>query len=114
VAVLARHAAANEVREYSLEKKARIADVVVAGHVLSIGADPPGRGGWPYARVRVDVVLKGTPRGDIEVLTDAGIAEMDPECCEVGKSYLFFLERVKSGRFESVNARFGIYALPVK
>jgi hypothetical protein len=105
---------ANDVPRYSLEKKARLSDVVVAGHVLSVGTESPDRGGWPTARVRVDAVLKGTPGEEVEVMTRVGISELDLDCCEIGKSYLFFLVKAKNGRFMSVNGPHGVYPLAAR
>jgi hypothetical protein len=103
---------ANEVRDYGLEKKTHLSDVVVIGHVVSKSQESVGDLRLELSRVQVDTVLKGTPPDKIDVLSDGSIAEMKPDCCEVGKGYLFFLVKSKDGRFESVNGRFGIYALP--
>ncbi len=114
VLFVARDAGANDVRQYSLEKKARLSDVVVAGHVLSTRTEPPIGGGETYARVRVDAILKGTPGENVEVLTRGMISEFDPDCCVIGKSYLFFLVKLRKGGFESVNGPYGIYPLETR
>jgi hypothetical protein len=103
---------ANEVREYGLEKKARLSDVVVIGHVVSKSQEGEGGLRLELSRVQVDKVLKGTLSDGIEVLSKGSISELNPDCCEVGKAYLFFLVKRKDGRFGSVNGRFGIYVLP--
>jgi hypothetical protein len=103
---------ANEVREFSLEKKAHLSDVVVIGHVVSKSQESVADLRLEFSRIEVDKALKGTPPDRIDVLSNGSIAEMNPDCCEVGKAYLFFLVKRKDNRFESVNGRFGIYALP--
>jgi hypothetical protein len=100
---------ANDVREYSLEKKARLADVVIIGRVMSVRRE--GGGPLEYALVHVDKALKGEPPNSVEVLVKGAIAEMDPECCVTGGVYLWFLVKEKDKRFESVNGRFGIYLI---
>jgi hypothetical protein len=105
---------ANAVPELSLEKKARLSDLVVIGRVESTRPEKVGAGEeYEYARVHVDRVLKGKPPDQLDVLFRGMVAEFDPDCCEVGKSYLFFLVKQKRiGRFESVNGPFGIYPIP--
>jgi hypothetical protein len=108
---VAQQAAANAIPKYSLEKQARLSDLVVIGHVASLETVPPG---FEYARVRVDTILKGSTPAELEVETRGMVAEEDPPCREVGRSYLFFLQRLKNGRFVSVNGPFGVYPLPAK
>jgi hypothetical protein len=104
---------ANEVRDISLEKKARQSDLVVIGRVESTRPENLPGGTFEYARVHVDQVLKGKPPDRLDVLTKGSITELDPDCCEVGNVYLFFLVKEKwPNRFESVHGRYGIYLIP--
>jgi hypothetical protein len=103
---------ANVVREYSLEKKTRLSDIVVIGQVVSIHQEPGAGAPLEYAHIQVDKVLKGSALKSVDILSKGSIAEADPECCEVGRVYLFFLVKEQKNIFESVNGRFGIYAIP--
>jgi hypothetical protein len=79
--------------------------------VLSIRDEQIGKGTFQYAHVRVDTVLKGSPPEALDVLVKGSISELDPDCCDIGKVYLFLLSKVKN-KFESVHGRFGIYLIP--
>ncbi len=105
-------ALANDVREFSLEKKVGRANVVVIGHVVATRDERVAGMTLQYAQVRVDTVLKGSPPNVLDVLAKGSIAEFDPDCCDIGKVYLFLLSKAKGGKFESVNGRFGIYPIP--
>jgi hypothetical protein len=94
----------DHVPEFPLEKKVLRSDLVIVGRVVSVAQKA---GTVPqYARVSVDTVLKGTPPKSVDVLTKGPITELDPDCCEMGG--VFFLLSEKTGKFESVNGRFGI------
>src|SRR6185312_14288624 len=99
---------ANVVREYPLEKKVHLSDTVVIGRVVSVGQEP-GASPAEFAHVQVDKVLKGPALDSVDVLTKGSISEMDLDCCEVGKVYLFFLLKTQKKIFMSVNGRFGVY-----
>ena len=105
---------ANEVREMSLEKKARQSDLVVIGRVMSTRKEKAKDVTLEYARVRVDKILKGTPPEPLDVLSKDSIAELNPDCCEIGRAYLFFLVKAKQSTFASVNGRFGILPLDAR
>ena len=106
---------ANDVRELPLEKKARLSDLVVIGRVESTHPEKVVGGEFQYARVHVDTVLKGKPPDRLDVMYLGMVAEFDPECCVVGKSYLFFLVKERrSERFESVNGPHGIYPIAAR
>ena len=104
---------ANQVPELSLEKKARLSDLVAIGRVESTRLEKVGAGEqYEYARVHVDRVLKGKPPDQLDVMFRGMVAEFDPVCCVVGKFYLFFLvKQRRSTSFESVNGPFGIYPI---
>ena len=104
---------ANQVPEFSLEQKAHRSDLVVIGRVESTWPENIRGVAYEYARVRVDRVLKGKPPDHLDVMSQGTISEFDPDCCEVGKVYLFFLVKEKrSTRFESVNGPYGVYSIP--
>jgi hypothetical protein len=112
--VTARDLSANQVTELSLEQKARRSDLVVIGRVESTRPGSNRERAFEYARVHVDRVLKGKPPDHLDVLSKGSIAELDPDCCEIGKVYLFFLMKEKGIKgFESVNGPYGIYPIPV-
>jgi hypothetical protein len=108
------NALGNDVREMSLEKKVRMSDAVVIGQVVSTKPEHSGESTLELASVSVSSVLKGHPPKSIEVLSKGPIAEMDPDCCQIGGVYLFFLVHDKKGNFESVNGRFGVYPMQAR
>jgi hypothetical protein len=108
----ARNVGANDVPRYSLEKKVRFSDLVFLGHVVSIRSEKPNGAGEQFAHVRIDTMLKGAARDYADVLFRGMVAEFDPECCEVGKGYLFLVVKLNDGTFSSVNGPFGVYPLP--
>lgn len=110
VLAAAREVSANDVREYPLEKKVHLSDLVFIGHVVSVRRDNGKNIGREYAHVRIDTVLKGAARDYVDVVSKGGIAEDDPQCSEVGKGYLFLVIRWRD-TFESVNGPFGVYPL---
>jgi len=96
----------DDYRDVSFDQKARDADLVIIGRVVST------EGGPQYARVKATTVLKGRTPEAIKFVVETGISEMDPYCCtEVGRSYLFFLHRLKNGAFESVRGHFGVFPI---
>jgi hypothetical protein len=111
---------ANDVHDLPLEKKARLSDLVVIGRVESTRIESfVGASGYRYARVHIDSILKGKPPERLDVMFGGSIAEENPDCCEVGKTYLFFLVKDKSVNrrsdgFESVNGPHGIYPIPAR
>lgn len=107
-------ARANEVREMSLENKVRLSAIVVIGSVISTKTETVSNIELEYARIRVDTVLKGKVPDSVDVLAKGSISEMDPNCCEVGKTYLFFLVKSRNGKFESANGPFGIYPIRLR
>lgn len=105
-------ALANDVRELPFDQKALRADLVVIGQVLSTHQRVThGVAEGEYAGVQIQNTLKGTAPQNLEVLSKGLISEMNPDCCRIGQTYLFFLVREQSGAYESVNGRFGIYPL---
>jgi hypothetical protein len=111
LSTMAADALGNVAREYPLEKKVHSADVVIIGRAVSTRSEASGVLTLEYARVHVDKVLKGTPPDEIEVLTKGSAAELNTDCCAPGGVYLFFLRKTKNDKYESVNGKFGIYAV---
>jgi hypothetical protein len=104
---------ANQVKEMSLEEKSAKSDLVIIGQVeeLDCCASAEGSRMERLAAVRVETSLKGGRKEQVKVRYRSGIAEFDPDCCELGKRYVFFLKLGRDGIYQSVNARFGIYAV---
>jgi hypothetical protein len=61
-----------------------------------------------YAVVRLERLVKGAAGREIEFLTNPGIEESNPRCCELGAHYLFYLERIPVGGYDSVDGHFGV------
>jgi hypothetical protein len=98
------------IKEFSLEEKVKRSDMVFIGRVVSI-TDSFCFMEHRCADVEISTVLKGKSKL-VRVLWGGPISEFDPACCEVDKSYLFFLKRRKDNFFETVNAYHGVYELP--
>ncbi|MGO9487195.1 MAG: hypothetical protein ACLPX9_21905 [Rhodomicrobium sp.] len=104
-------ALANFVEEYSLEKKVQLSDIVVIGKAVSTNNRVSADTLFEYSVVRVEKVLKGDPPESFDFLSRSGISELDPNCCETGNVYLFFLQRLKNGKYWSVNGPYGVYLI---
>ena len=103
---------ANQLREEPLQERIDGADLIVVGTTPPVEeVDKGSAARSKYARIQVQQVIKGTAEPVIEVLVEDPFIEAQPDCCEAGATYLMFLERDRSGRFVSVNGRFGIYQI---
>lgn len=64
------------------------------------------------ATVRVLSSAKGIQAGQIRVLFAGPISEMNPICCKVGGTYLFYLNRVRNSElYATSDGPFGVYRL---
>lgn len=102
---------ANVLKQFSLEKKVESSELVVIATVIRI----EGQGcldGYQCAYLKISSVLKGSPDAEIPVLFDGPIAEEESDCCEQGRSYLFFLTKVRGSYYASSNGPYGIYRTP--
>jgi len=101
----------NQVKELTLEGKAKRSNIVIIGHIVSVSKlDCPD--GYICADVAIDSVLKGKEKEKVRILFDGPIVEFNPLCCEEGSYYLFFLTKLKSNIYESANGPYGVYKLP--
>ncbi|HJU41067.1 MAG TPA: hypothetical protein VJ724_15970 [Tahibacter sp.] len=94
--------------EMSLEDKAKASELVLIGQVSTI-FEKGCKSRYTCASLKVVNVVKGVPKGGIFVLFDGPIAEWNPECCEVGVSYLFFLKHLDGNFFSSTDGPYGVY-----
>ena len=99
----------NSYREASFDKKAINSDLVFVGRVRSTTKNCMPL--TSCATVEIMTSLKGKYINNVVVLYGGAISEMQPLCCEVGHTYLFFLEEVRDTYFQSVDGPFGIYVL---
>jgi hypothetical protein len=119
------------------EEKVAKSDVVVVGRVEALGVHrwnieaarvrnrlrdrPPGLntivledeapGLDEMARVKVLHVLKGRPIRRLRVLASNSIAELDPDCCDVGRTYVFFLRLQAADVYAPVIGAAGVVPL---
>ena len=101
-------APANWYVEQSFQAKMAQADIVVVATVLSMN---PGHRGErdSAATVRPIAILKGVPPSEILVRTRNRVAESDSDCCQVGATYVMFLELAADrSAFVPVNAKYGL------
>ena len=99
-------ATANFIPEMTFEQKKSEADIVIFGKAGAAHGKPGEN--RSYATVKVIKALKGRPPAKIEVWTFSSWSEMDPNCCEVGATYLMFLHKTESGRFRSIQGQYGM------
>lgn len=64
-----------------------------------------GQGPERYADIEPVSLIKG--RAPTVVRYKSGISEFDPECCELGASYLLFLQRTPNGSISVIGGRGG-------
>ncbi len=97
---------ANLVSETTFQQKTSQAEVVILAIVKAVHGRPGSNGST--ATLAVSRILKGQSPKIIQVLTYSDIAELNPQCCEVGASYMMFLSRLPDGRFVSIRGNYGI------
>lgn len=100
---------ANGLREPTFAEKMALADLVLVGTVMR--ADGPAVAGFGLADTATLTVLntmKGAAMDTITVSTSSTVAELNPQCCEVGATYLMFLRRTPDGRYISVRGIYGM------
>jgi hypothetical protein len=101
---------ANSVIERPLNERLAEAEVIV----VAIAVSTARVGGVSsVATLSVESTLKGRPNATVS-LYFGGVAEMDPNCCVVGRRYLLLLKKQRDGAYVSVNGPFGVYALDPK
>jgi len=101
-------ARANILVELSFQQKLAESDVVIVGTVTSGTPRVQGQR-TGTATVMTLATLKGTPEAQHIVRTQSRIPEEDPQCCQVGATYVMFLARPSEGSgLISVNGRFGM------
>jgi hypothetical protein len=78
------------------------ADYILVARVVGLY---DGEGPEKYARIEPITEIKGS--GPTTILYKSGISEHDPDCCELGARYLFFLQRTPSGAIVTIGGREG-------
>jgi hypothetical protein len=78
-------------------------DIIIVGHVTGLHQSESSRD--MYASIKAVYGIKGFR--DVNLIYRTGIRELDPDCCEVGKTYLLFLRRQPNGFFVTVGGRQG-------
>ena len=78
-------------------------DVILVGKVVELSTFEESQG---VARIEPITWIKGS--GEIHFLYRTGIRELDPECCDLGSSYLLFLRRQPDGVFVAVGGKQGV------
>ncbi|UPG90497.1 hypothetical protein L2Y96_01645 [Luteibacter aegosomaticola] len=108
---------AYDVPKRTLEERVRLADLVA---VVSIKDLDEARGMQPQlATLAIATLLKGHAGPTVRMVFHEGIAELDPECCELGKTYFVMLRRNANGSYSSVDGPYGVFevnarVLPVR
>jgi len=101
-------ALANFFVEQSFQRKMAAADLVIVGTVVTMSVSHRHEAD-AAATVRPVATLKGAPQSEIVVRTQSGIPEADSDCCQVGATYVMFLQRVRNGLFVvPVNGKYGM------
>ncbi|MFL7963360.1 hypothetical protein ACEI36_14105 [Pseudomonas kielensis] len=102
-----------ELKKMSLEDKVSSSDLVFIGLVTKTQRNSQDFG-YDLAITQPIEVLKGNPSEDIKIAYNGTIPEAQPNCCEVGKSYLFFVSKNPKGDYYPVNGRYGVYPLNIE
>lgn len=102
---------ANAVDEMTLSKKVKSSDLIVIGEIVSI-QQKCSVAGNKCAKIHAMVTLKGRAVTDPSIIFDGMVGELDPMCCKVHKTYIFFLKNIKGNIYSSVNGPFGVYLIP--
>ena len=94
-------ASVEPVKMYAEDMAARADYILVAKVTRLYDGQGPGK----FADIEPVSLIKGTaPKS---VMYKTGISEFDPKCCEMGASYLFFLQRTPNGSVVVVGGRGG-------
>lgn len=101
---------ANDLIPYPYGERRDKADVVIIGRALSLtGSEATCCDN--FAAIRVMQVLKGRAPHVVNVYTQNKVIDLDPRCCRIGKTYLFFLSKRPGGVYAIEDGRFG--AIPL-
>jgi hypothetical protein len=109
--VVPKFANANELKPDSYDERINSSDVIIIGKALSLSGSGASECCNNFAAIGVTRVLKGHPSHIIDVFTQNDVIDLDPWCCEVGKTYLFFLSTRPGAPYAIVNGHFG--AIPL-
>jgi hypothetical protein len=94
----------------AFEEQVAEADAVVVARTWRRGRAGRPRldatGQMELTRMRVLRVLKGDgAMGELELVTDGSVVEMNPHCCDPGRVYILLLRQGRNNIFEVVNGR---------
>ncbi len=89
----------------TMDQMVQESDVIMIGKVVELATFEERQG---LAVVESISTIKGS--GEIKLIYKTGISELDPKCCELGRTYLFFLRRQPDGYFVTVGGRQGAIA----
>ena len=96
---------ANSLTMKTMDQMVSESDVILVGTVIELSSFEGTQG---LALIQNTAPIKGS--GEIKLIYKTGISELDPDCCELGKKYLFFLRRQPDGYFVTVGGRQGAIA----
>ena len=98
--------------DISLDEKVSRSDAVFVAQVIALDKSKLQSDGTEYSLAKIELVLKGSVSGHVRVVSRSLFSELNPDCCDVGKRYLFFVKTQPDGSYLSANGRYGIYELP--
>lgn len=111
LAVVPQFARANDLIPYSYDERTHRSDVVIIGETLSPSGSESSTCCDNFAAIKVIRVLKGRASHVVNVFTQNEVIDLDPRCCKIGKTYLFFLSMRARKPYAIVDGRFG--AIPL-
>ena len=104
-------AQSRETQPMCLAERLDTSDAVFVGKVIALVEPSPKMPGVNrYARIAVQDVLKGSPPREVSFVVSGYSAELNPDCCEVGETYLF-LSKLGYDVFEVSGGAFVISTL---
>lgn len=92
-----------ELNKKFIDQMVAESDLIMIGKVEALSSSDTSAD--QLAQVRGIYGIKGL--ADVTLIYRTGIRELDPDCCEVGKTYLLFLRRQPNGLFVTVGGRQG-------
>lgn len=84
-------AQSRETREMSIAERIEASDAVFVGKAVTLVEPVPKMSGVNrYAVIEVQDVLKGSVSSRVNFVVSGYSAELNPTCCEMGQTYIFF------------------------
>jgi hypothetical protein len=90
------------------------ADLVFVGKVVRVNcckdvANERDRRHLEFSAARIDIPIKGTREGEVVFSFTSGIIDFQPDCCDEGATYLFYLKAIPGEKW--YRSEGGVYSI---